>query len=71
MRKKDGYREETLLSLVHKRMHLHKARGMGGDLGRDWGTVLSKIWGGGQPMYPSPQYLEKLCYRTRVKWQNE
>ena len=45
---------------------------MGGDLEADWGTV-PKIWdGGGRPMRPSPQYLEKLCYGmyevTKKRW---
>ena len=32
---------------------------MGGDLGRGLGDGPPKIWGGGRPMHPSPQYFEK------------
>jgi len=32
---------------------------MGGDLGGTEWDRPPKIWGGGRPMHPSPQYFEK------------
>jgi len=33
----------------------------GRRLSGDWGRS-PKLWGGGRPMHPSPQYFEKYCY---------
>ena len=38
----------------------------GGDL-EGWGTVPSKIWGGGRPMHPSPNILRSSVCRMRAK----
>jgi len=39
----------------HLNVAAHHRRRLRGN----WGDGPSKIWGGGQPMHPPPQYFEK------------
>ena len=42
---------------------------IGGDLGGAWGTGPSKIWGGGQPMHPSPNIPRSSDIGCVVKYE--
>jgi len=49
-----------MAEFTHALIHGRRLRGR-------WGNGPPKIWGGGRPMHPSSQYLEKLFCGMRGK----